>query len=218
MSIFSKIAGTITSFFQIGGPAGPGINDNAGTLEAKNAANNNFVTMSGALPTLDQHFATKAYVDTVSSKPIPVTLQFNGNNPLPSNSTTEQWYVVTTTGPNASIGQILWDDGLNTGTVTVISSIIGSSIITTAAFVGGTLSLGANQFYVWTGSAWLDIIPSVSGAIYELRTVINNSASQNSVTTIPANAYITKISLVITTPYSGGATIAIGQTGTPALL
>lgn len=218
MSLFSKISGTIAQFFQYGGPAAPGINNNSGTLEVRNAANAAYVNMSGANPTLDQHFTTKAYVDTVANKPIPVSQQFNGNSSLPANTGTEQWYVVTTTGTNASIGQILWDDGSGTGTVTVLPAATGNAIITTAALTGGTITFGANQLNVWTGTAWASVIPSISGAKYELLTFITNAALQSSVTVIPASAYVTSVTLVITTPYSPGATITVGQTGAATLL
>jgi hypothetical protein len=219
MSLFSKLYGTVASFFQIGGPSGPGIYNSSGVLQARNAANNAYVTMSGATPTTDNNFATKQYVDTTANKPIPVSLQFNGNNTLPVDSSTEQWYIVTTSGANATIGEILWDDGLNTGaTVTVLPAVTGNTVITTTAFVGGTVTFGANQLLIWTGTAWADVIPSISGAIYELVTMITNAASQSSATTIPANAYVTNVVLNVTTPYSAGATIAVGQTGSTSLL
>lgn len=217
MGVFSKLAGTVSSFFQIGGPAGPGVNANAGALEARNAANSAFAIMRGAAPAGDNDFTTKAYVDKTANKPVPVSAQFNGNNPLPANSATESWIVVTTTGPNASIGQLLWDDGSGVGTVTVIPAATGNTIVTTAAFSGGTISLLANQMYVWTGTQWLDIAPSVSGATFAIRMAITNAAAQSSATQIPANAIIFDARLDVTTPYSGGATIALGITGTPAL-
>jgi len=37
MGRFSRVIGTVSSFLQIGGPSGPGINDNAGTSEAVSA-------------------------------------------------------------------------------------------------------------------------------------------------------------------------------------
>lgn len=44
---FQKLLGTVSSFFQIGGAAGPGWSNNAGTLEAKNAANNALAPVRG---------------------------------------------------------------------------------------------------------------------------------------------------------------------------
>jgi hypothetical protein len=218
MGLFSRLAGVVNSFFQIGGPNGPGWNNNSGALEGRNAANSAYAVVRGASPVGDNDLTTKAYVDKTANKPIPASLQFNGNSALPSNSGTEQWYVVTTSGANATIGQLLWDDGSGAGTVAVIAATTGNTVVTTAAFVGGTISLQANQMYVWTGSAWLDIAPSVSGASYTIRFAITNAASQSSATSIPANAIVYDCKLDVTTPFSAGATIKIGQTGTTNLL
>jgi hypothetical protein len=215
--VFSKLLGTVTSFFQIGGTAGPGVNANGAALETKNAANNAYAVHRGATPVGDNDFTTKAYVDKIANKPLPASLQFNGNNALPSNSGTEQWYVVTTSGANATIGQLLWDDGSGAGTVAVLPAVTGNTIVTTAAFSGGTISLAANQMYVWTGSAWLDIAPSVAGATYMIRTALGTAAATSSATQIPANAIIYDARLDVTTPYSAGATISLGITGTVAL-
>jgi len=215
--VFSKLLGTIASFFQIGGVAGPGINANGAALETKNAANSAFAVHRGATPAGDNDFATKAYVDKTANKPIPASLQFNGGSALPANSATEQWYVVTTSGANATIGQLLWDDGSGAGTVAVLAAVTGNTIVTTTAFSGGTISLAANQMYVWTGTAWLDIAPSVSGATYCIRLPITNAASQSSATQMPANAVVLDARLDVTTPYSAGATIKLGTTATANL-
>lgn len=134
--VFSKLLGTLSSFFQIGGTAGPGINANGAVLETKNAANNAFAVHRGATPVGDNDLTTKAYVDKMASKPLPASIQFNGNNVLPNNSGTEQWYVVTTSGANATIGQLLWDDGSGAGVVAVIPAVTGNTIVTTVAFSG----------------------------------------------------------------------------------
>lgn len=212
--VFSKLLGTVASFFQIGGTAGPGVNANGAALETRNAANNAFAVHRGATPVGDNDLTTKAYVDKIASKPLPASLQFNGGSALPSNSATEEWYVVTTSGVNATIGQLLWDDGSGVGTVQVIPAVTGNTIVTTAAFVGGTISLAANQMYVWQGASWLDIAPSVAGVTYMIRLPITNAASQSSATQMPANAVVYDAKLSVTTPYSGGATIKLGITGT----
>ena len=217
MALFQRLAGVIQNFFQFGGPAGAGLNQNAGALETRNAANTAFAVHRVAAPVGDNDAVTKAYVDEIF-KPIPVSLQFNGNSALPANSGTEQYYVVTTTGANATIGQVLWDDGTGVGTVVVLAAKTGNEIVTTATFSGGTITLQTNQNYVWSGAAWTNISPTVAGVVSCIRMPITNAASQSSTTSIPANAIIRRAMLDITTPYSGGATIAVGQTGTTSLL
>lgn len=59
---------------------------------------------------------------------------------------------------------------------------------------------------------------TLGGAIREVRFAIGTGAAQNSATTIPANAQIVDAELSVTTPYSAGATLAVGQTGSTSLL
>ncbi len=57
-----------------------------------------------------------------------------------------------------------------------------------------------------------------SNTVLSIRIAIGTGASQSSVTSIPSGAYVLDCMLQVDTPYSPGTTIAIGQTGTPALL
>lgn len=219
MSLWSKIKGTVETIFQIG-LGGPNVKNNAGAVEFRNAGDSAFAVARGASPVNDNDLTTKQYVDLVN-KPTVVGLQFNGNNALPNNSATEQFYVVTTSGANATIGQLIWDDGSNAGVATVVAALEGRSIFTSAAFVGGTISLLANSYYVWdtVSTSWLlEASPAIGGAIREIRYAITNAASQDSATQIPANAFICSAEVEIVTPYSGGATISVGQAGNLTLL
>jgi hypothetical protein len=57
-----------------------------------------------------------------------------------------------------------------------------------------------------------------SGAVDTIRFALGTGASQSSVSQIPANATVVNVKLDVTTAYSGGCTITLGQTGTAALL
>lgn len=59
---------------------------------------------------------------------------------------------------------------------------------------------------------------STPGAVTRIRFAVGVGASQSSVTSIPAGAVVSRVVLDVTTPYSGGATISVGQTGSAALL
>lgn len=78
----------------------------------------------------------------------------------------------------------------------------------------GLTPAGANDYatkaYVDSGGA--------SGAAQVIRFAIGTGASQASTTQIPANAFVLDCTVEITTPYSGGATISVGQTGGSASL
>lgn len=216
MSLWAKVRGTIETIFQIG-LSGPQIKNNSGNVDVRNSADTGYVIVRGGTPVGDNDLTTKSYVDQIS-KPIPATLQFNGNNTLPTNSATEQWYVVTTTGPNATIGQLLWDDGSATGTVTVMPALNGRVIGIQSAFVGGTITFLADSLYMWDTSSWFNVSGSaVSGALRMIRLPVATAAATSSATQIPANAVIQTAILEVTTPYSAGATISLGISGTATL-
>jgi hypothetical protein len=218
MSLWSKIRGTIETAFQIG-LNGPQWNNNSGNLEARNSGNSAFTIVRGASPVGDNDLTNKQYVDTITTRTV-VAVQFNGNNALPTNSATEQFYVVTTSGSTANIGTLIWDDGSGSGNATILAAA-PRSIITTVALTGGTISFAADSQYFWdTGSSsWINIGgTAVSGSLRVTRHAITNAASQSSTAVLPANAVVRSAMLDIVTPYSAGATITVGQTGTPALL
>jgi hypothetical protein len=220
MSLFSRLAGVVNAFFQIGGPAGPGINANGAALETKNAANTAYAVHRGATPVADNDFTTKAYVDTIA-RPFIVTAQSNAASVLITNTSTEHYIVVSAAGTGAAAayvsGAILWDDGSGTGNVTILGPTTGQPIFVTTALTGGTFVFSANNEYVWTGSTWSNVAPSVAGVVYCVDFALALTTA-SSVTSIPANAVILRSEVKVTTAYSAGATISVGQTGTAALL
>jgi hypothetical protein len=223
MGFFQRLDGVINSFFQIGGPNGVGWSDVGATaVEAKDPTNTTFVVVRGATPAAGatNDLTTKAYTDTIF-KPIHPSLQFDGNNALPANSVTEKFYVVTTTGANATIGQILWDNGSGVGTVTVLPAVDGNEIVTTAAFAGGTIALAGNSNFVWnaTSVSWVNVAAASAspGAVQTIDFAITTAAAQNSVTSLPAGSIVLDCMVTITTPYSPGATIQVGQVGNAGL-
>jgi hypothetical protein len=63
MSIFSKIAGVINSFFQIGGPSGPGLNNVSSSVisATTSAGGTNYANVRGASPLVGADFVTLSY-------------------------------------------------------------------------------------------------------------------------------------------------------------
>jgi hypothetical protein len=216
MGFFAKINGVIQNFFQIGGPAGPALKNSSGVIEARNAADAAYVVVRGGMPSGINDLTTKQYVDTLN-KPVVVTLQHDGTVALPANSGTAKWYVVTTTGGFAAIGELLWDNGSGSGTVLLVPVMEGRTIFTSVAFTGGAISLAANSFYIWdiTTSAWLaDAAVNFSGAVRTIKYALANTpATQDSTATLPTGAVVLRAMIDVTTPFSGGTTITVGQAG-----
>lgn len=218
-AIFKKLLGTINSAFQLG-LGGPQLSANGAAIEAKNAGLSALAVMRGAMPVGDNDFVTKTYADNLAARYI-VTAQANGGSALPNNSGVEHFIVVSTSGVNATIGQLLWDDGSGAGVVTVVPAASGAMIVCTQALSGGTVTFKADTLYIWdtTAVAWtLAAGGGASGTLREIRMPVTNAASQSSTTAIPANAVVADVKFEVTTPYSAGATVSIGQTGTAALL
>jgi hypothetical protein len=220
MSLFQKLRGTLETIFQIG-LAGPQLKNNAGIVEARNAADNAYAIVRGAAPVGDSDLVTKLYLKSIET-PVVVTAQFDGNNALPSNTGVEHYYVVTTTGANATIGDVVYDNGSSTGTAVLLSAHEGRIIFTSQAFSGGTITFAANSLYAWdtSTSQWLQegSGQATSGSLRVIRMAISTGATQSSASSIPANAVIFSASVEITTPYSGGTTISVGRTGSTSLL
>lgn len=63
MNLFSKLLGTVSSFFQFGGPAAPGLSNDGGSgnLGAYNSAQSSYVNVRGADPIVSNDFVTLEY-------------------------------------------------------------------------------------------------------------------------------------------------------------
>jgi hypothetical protein len=149
MSLFSRIAGVVTSFFQIGGPSGSGWNDNAGALEGKNSTNSAFVNVRGADPAGLNDFVTLESLSNFAASPVKTLGRFeywggttNGATLIEGmcNCTLDQSGSVVATGPSA--GSLL------TSTKSMkFRNAIGSGATTNGVFDGtGFLT-------VWRGNA-----------------------------------------------------------------
>jgi hypothetical protein len=217
MSFYSKIRGTLETIFQFG-KGGPQIRDNAGVIEARNAADSDYVRVKVLAPVDDNDAVTKFYADSLA-KPIIMRDQVDTSSSIPNNTAVRGFLLVTTAGSGAVIGDVLYDNGLNDASpMQILAAVEGRAIAITDAMSGGTISLDPDSIYLWDadGGSWVKIgdIGSVTGAVREIRYALDNTASQDSVSELPANAIISDAYVEIVTPYSGGGTIEAGDTVT----
>jgi len=221
MALYEKIRGTIETLFQFGLGRAQIKSQSTGELEVRNAADSAFAIMRGANPIGINDLTPKFYVDALNGMII-VSGQFDGNNPLPANTGTAQYLIVSTTGANGTIGQLVYDDGSGVGTATIVSTVDGRAVVVKTALSGGTVTFDPDSVYLWDAgtTAWVKVadVGGVTGGRNVIRYAITNAATQDSVTTIPANARVLRASIDVTTPYSGGATLSIGRAGSLALL
>jgi len=215
VGFFKNFIGTMSSFMQIGGPSGPRLKNNAGVIQSRNSDDTDFVRLQVATPSADEDAVTKLYADTLE-KPLIIGRQANTSASIPSNTASRGFVVVTTAGTGAVLGDILYDDGSSTGTMSILSAIEGRTIAVTDALTGGTIEFDPDSIYIWDddGTQWIKIgdIGSVTGANRIIRFSLS-TATVDSTTAIPANARITQTWVDITTAYNAGATIQVGRAG-----
>jgi len=217
MTILKNLAGVMGSFFHIGlGATQVRLKNNAGVIEARDKDDAAYVILRALSPVGDNDLVTKYYADSLE-KPLIVKRQADCSAALPSNTATRGWVVVSTAGTGAAIGDVLYDDGTSSGDMAIVAAIECRTIAVSDALSGGTVSFDTDSIYTWDedGSTWVKIgdIGSVTGPVRVVRYALDNSASQDSTFTIPANARILDCQLEITTAYSAGATISIGYEG-----
>ena len=217
MGLFKNLAGTMASFFQVGGPTGTAIKESGGVMQVRVSDDTAFARLQVDTPTADQDAVTKLYADTLE-KPLIVSRQADTSASLPANTGVRGFVVVTTAGSGAVIGDLLYDDGSGAGTMSILAAVEGRTIAVTDALTGGTVTFDADSIYIWDADAgpaeWVKIgdIGNVTGPVRMIRFVVG-TATIDSATSIAANDRIISASVDVTTPYSGGATIEVGKAG-----
>jgi len=163
MSIMRKIRGTIETIFRIG-LSGPQVKNSSGVIEVRDATDAAYAIVRGATPVAANDLVTKAYADSLE-KPLVVKRQADCTSSLPDNTAVAGYVAVTTAGTGAAVGDLLYDDGLNTGTMTISAATEGRAIVVTDDLTGGTIYLLRDSIYVWDadGSAW--VIAKESGKL-----------------------------------------------------
>jgi hypothetical protein len=148
MSLFSKLYGTVSNFFQIGGPTGPGWYNDDGYLDARNSTNSAFVNVRGADPIANNDLVTKEYGDA---------------------------HYGSGSGSGVFIGTSIINFGVFPGasdaSVNVIgqTGIVGTSVVTAWLYPSATVEHSADEHRVEQIDVYADgdsIIPGVGFTIY----------------------------------------------------
>lgn len=108
MGLFARILGTVSSYFQLGGPSGPRLKNNGGAVDARNATDAAYVNVRGADPVAANDLVTKEYGD----------LNYGGGGNFGTLDVTLTGDEVTgaVTGlaaaPTKVVGQVLYEEGV----------------------------------------------------------------------------------------------------------
>lgn len=220
MGLFKNLVGTFNNYWQIGGTSGSRIKENSGVLELKNSDDSAYVKVRALAGVDDNDLITFKQLTSAKGAAI-VKRQYDCSAALPTNTAVKGVCAVTTAGTGATVMDLLWDDGSSVGDMTILTEVEGMLIAVTDALTGGTISFDPDSVYCADSDAsvWVKIgdIGSVTGAIRVIRMAVDNTASQDSTSTIPANARVFEATIETTTAYSAGATISMGTTATADL-
>jgi hypothetical protein len=169
------------------------------------------VTIKIKTPENNLDSVTKFYIDS-NVRPLRITRQADCSVVIPENTDTEGFLVVTTDGTEASLGSILYDNGLSEGTMKVVDAEIGLTIACSSTFSGGTVELDGCSIYLWN-TEWIKIgdISNYTNALRAVRIILNTDAMQESTFEVPANSYIQKIIFLINNAYSESSFVTIGH-------
>lgn len=130
---------------------------------------------------------------------------------------------------HAALSNLAWTVSGHTGTAGTLAVFDGAGAAAEVAGVQGdvlyhngtqwvVLSPGTSGEFLQTQGAganpqWAAASASTSGALRTIRFAIGTAATTDSVTAIPAGSIVSRCQVSITTPYSAGATIEVGDTG-----
>lgn len=212
MSVWTKIIGIMGNRFQIGGPSGVNLNNNAVILEVKNAANTAFAKIKGASISAGDVANNIVSLLDLQGRIALIQYDFDGASPPAPGDNTNKFGFCHTTGGSYTAGDILYDPG---SVALVVMPFEVCRHITTTSAVTGTISFIANGLYAQEslrtfvlkgdgGSTSTGQMRSISVAY------AHDAIAPVSTTSIPANAKIYNVRNDVTEVFNGTApTVAV---------
>ena len=206
--VLGNVFDFLSNYLQIGGSAGPRINNSSGTIEAKNAAGNALVNINCAIASAANHAAT---YENVIYTGIAVAFHFDGATPPAANDNAGKFGLCGKTGGSYTAGDIIYDNGT---TLVVVPTRIGQSVTTTVAVSGAGYTVTMSDKYLY---AIESISPNtfehktngaVTGGFASVIAIPFTTSSVNSTTQIATSGVVIKTSVVFDTPLNAG-TLAV---------
>jgi hypothetical protein len=214
------IRGTTETKFQIE-IDGPQLKNNSGVLEARNSDDSALARLRALAPVADNDVVNFITFKTKKGNII-VDDQVDTSGGIPNNTSTKRFLVVTTGGSGAAIGDLLYDDGSASGTMSIIAADDGRTIFCKQAFTGGNVELEGEAIYGWddNGGTWVlqSTVGDATGSERVVEYTVTTSASTDSSKQIPANAKVYRREVEIVTAYPSGVDIQVGNSDDPDLL
>jgi hypothetical protein len=188
MGFFESIAGTISSFFQVGGPNGPRWKNNAGALEARDSADATFAIVRAADPVNANDAVTLESLATInpatSTIPWP-TMQFHKVRWLNGDTATNAGNAPTAGQQYAGWSTLTFNNVTTTPAAATTSRLAATKRLrfqsaAATAYVGvfesGYINAGVTQFGVWRGNG-----ANRGGFLFRTRFAISNIGASSTI-------------------------------------
>lgn len=199
----------VNSVVQIG-KAGFKLKNSSAVAEIRNAADNAYAKLRAADPVDVNDVINLQYLDKnlfTAQNYLLVAAEADCSSALPTNTTSKRIVAVSVAGNGAVLGDVLYDDGANTGNMTIISKRNGLTIVPTASL--STLGLTAYSIYVWNSSTWVSSSGTPTHPYNVLQCNIALETTE-SASDIPISR-IKMVTVFISTAYDNNATITVGD-------
>ena len=134
------------------GKGGNQVKTGSGIVQARNAADDAFVKVQGADPTLFQDLSTERY--TRLHGHVIVIDQIDGNSPPAADD--QQIYICTTAGGSYNLGFLYYGEN---GVWNELEADYGTSLSPATDQTGGTIEFLAGHIYVYSDGSWVDDTP-----------------------------------------------------------
>lgn len=205
--VFTKILGIIGNTLHIGGPTGPTVNNNGGTVEIKDSTPSSFTALRAAHIDQGPNSATLDDVPTLLDLQgrIPnIHFSFLGAAPPSPGDNTGYFGICKTTGGDYTAGDVIYDNGAALEDVT---HNVCQHLTTEVAVTNGDISLIEDGVYAWESSAWVlkgDGTAGDSGLTKMIKVHFDHETlTPSSSTSIPTNAIVVRAQVNVTEAFNG---------------
>lgn len=196
------------------GKSGNQIKNGSGLIQARNAADNAYVKLQGADPTLFVDMTTDRYVRTHGH--VLVTGQIDGGSPPAV--VDQAVYICTTSGGSYVAGRIYYGENATWNEVTPLS---GTSLSPSTDLTGGTLEFTAGNNYIYNAGTWENNTPIGSVLVVRGTLAFDSAGTVNIGVPLAVDSRFKFTDINVTTSFDGTGplpVVTIGYSGQESIL
>lgn len=206
------------------GKDGLRIKDTGSRIEFRDATDSNLVPIRAGNPLTDDDVITKGYLEKTAEIAVSGEIYDDtGITGVPGTPTVGQIFIAKDTVGFATVNRLY----RAITTEAIASAVLGTDmeeiippeglrITVTDSLPNGGFTLEADHVYVWDedGGTWVDIGPAPTQVdVVKSKKISVNTTATQLIQNAPAGSTGLRVAFRVTTPYSGGTSITIGDSG-----